>query len=154
MIEGPNIKNNPLRISVFLLVVSYFLGEFFLPKYPLIYMLNLLGILGFMISLFLFFSSINLFQSYEENPNPATSTKRLIKTGIYAYTRNPIYLSFVLFLFSMFMIFENVMYFISALGLAYWIHNYVIKFEEQYLIKELSEEYKSYMNSVSRWFFF
>tara|TARA_B100001245_G_C22611172_1_gene302032 strand:- start:244 stop:567 length:324 start_codon:yes stop_codon:yes gene_type:complete len=107
-----------------------------------------------MISLFLFFSSFNLFKSYEENPDPTTSTKRLIQTGIYAYTRNPIYLSFVLFLFSMFMIFENVMYFISALGLAYWIHNYVIKFEEQYLVKEFPEEYKGYMNSVSRWILF
>ena len=154
MTEGPNIKGNPLKISVLLLVVSYFLGEFFFPKYPLIYMLNLLGILGFMISLFLFFSSFNLFKSYEENPDPTTSTKRLIQTGIYAYTRNPIYLSFVLFLFSMFMIFENVMYFISALGLTYWIHNYVIKFEEQYLVKELPEEYKGYMNSVSRWILF
>ena len=37
MIYGPNIKGNPLKISVGLLVVSYLLGEFILPKYPLLY---------------------------------------------------------------------------------------------------------------------
>ena len=51
----------------------------------------------------------------------------------------------------MFLVFENVMYFLTALCLSYWIHNYVIKFEEDYLLKKFSDEYKSYMSSVSRW---
>ena len=154
MNNGPNIKGNPLYISVFLLVVSYLLGEFIFPKYPLMYLINLLGILGLIISLIFFFSAFNLFNSYEENPLPTSITKRLIKTGIFAYTRNPIYLAFVLFHLSMFMVFENVMYFLSALVLALWIHNYVIRSEEKYLLEEFSEEYKRYKEAVRRWIFF
>ena len=42
---GPDVKGNPLYISVYLLIGSYILGEFIFPKYPLLYVLNLLGIL-------------------------------------------------------------------------------------------------------------
>ena len=59
--------------------------------------------------------------------DPTSTTNRIIKTGIFAYTRNPIYLAFVMFFLSMFLVFENVMYFLSAVGLAFWLHNYVIK---------------------------
>jgi len=154
MSEGPKVKGNPLRLSVYLLVVSYAVGEFILPKYLLIYPINLIGIIGLMISLFFFFSGFNIFKSYKEDPVPTSVSKRLIKTGIFAYTRNPIYVSFVLFHFSMFLVFENVMYFLTSIGLAFWIHNYVIKAEEDYLLEIFSDEYERYKVAVSRWVFF
>ena len=154
MNQGPLVKGNPLRIAVYLLIPCYLIGEFIFPKYPLLYLFNLIGIIGLFISLILFFSGFSIFKSYEENPTPKSVTKKLIKTGIFAYTRNPIYISFLLFHFSMFLTFENVMYFITSIGLAIWIHNYVINAEEEYLIKELSDEYKRYMNAVKRWGFF
>ena len=154
MNQGPLVIGNPLKISIYLLIPCYFFGEFIIPNYPLIYLINLLGVIGLIISLFLFFSGFNIFKSYEENPAPKSITKKIIKTGIFAYTRNPIYLAFILFHFSMFLTFENVMYFLTSIGLAIWIHNYVIKPEESYLLKEFSDEYPRYMNSVKRWFFF
>ena len=78
----------------------------------------------------------------------------MIKTGIYAYTRNPIYLSFVLFLLSMFLVFENVMYFLSSIGLAIWLHHWVIKNEEEYLFSKFSDDFERYKISVNRWLFF
>ena len=154
MLERPNIKGNPLRISVYLLILSYIIGEFLIPKYPLFYLINLIGILGLIISIFIFFSGFNLFNSYSENPVPNSPSEKLIKTGIFAYTRNPIYLSFVLFHLSMFLVFENVMYLITAIIQGIWIHNKVIKYEEEYLLKKFNEEYRRYMNSVKRWIFF
>ena len=154
MSEGPKVKGNPLRLSVYLLVVSYIFGEFILPKYLLIYPINLIGMIGLMISLLFFFSGFNIFKTYKENPVPTSTSNRLIKTGIFAYTRNPIYVSFVLFHFSMFLVFENVMYFLTSIGLAFWIHIYVIKPEEDYLLEIFSDEYKRYMEAVSRWIFF
>ena len=154
MSKGPSVKGNPLRISVYLLIPCYLFGEFILPKYSLLYMFNLLGIVGLITSVFLFFSGFNIFKSYEENPRPKSITKRLIKTGIFAYTRNPIYIAFVLFHFSMFLTFENVVYFITSIGIAIWINSYVIKAEEEYLLSEFSDEYQRYMSSVKRWIFF
>ena len=154
MSDGPKIKGNPLLVSVYLLVLCYIVGEFFIPKYSLLYPINLIGILGLVISLVFFFSGFNIFKSYAENPVPTSSSERLIKTGVFAYTRNPIYLSLVLFHLSMFLVFENVMYLLSAVGQTIWIHNYIIKFEEEYLLGKFTDEYQRYMNAVSRWLFF
>ena len=111
---GPAVKGNPLKIFVLLLVISYVVGEFLIPSYPLFTLLNLIGIMGLILCLALFFSSLNLFNSYKENPTPQSNTKRIIKTGIFAYCRNPMYLAFILFHFCMFLTFENVAYFLSA----------------------------------------
>ena len=154
MSDGPKIKGNPLLVSVYLLVICYVIGEFVIPKYSLLYTINLIGILGLVISLVFFFSGFNIFKSYAENPVPTSSSERLIKTGVFAYTRNPIYLSLVLFHLSMFLVFENVMYLLSAVGQTIWIHNYIIKFEEEYLLGKFTDEYQRYMNAVSRWLFF
>ena len=154
MNDGPKVNGNPLKISVYSLIVCYIIGEFIIPKYPLIYFLNLVGIIGLILSFILFFLGFDIFKSYKENPLPTSETKKLIKTGIFSYTRNPIYVSFVLFHFSMFLIFENVMYLLSSITLAFWIHNYVIKLEEKYLIKHFPEEYYSYMKAVNRWIIF
>ena len=154
MTNGPEIKGNPLKISVFLLVISYILGEFVIPKYHLVNFFNLFGILGLIASVSIFISGFAIFNSYGENPDPISSTDQLIKTGIFAYTRNPIYLSFVIFFLGMFLVFENVMYFLSAVGLGIWIHNYVIKFEEYFLLEKFPDEYKRYMKAVNRWIFF
>lgn len=154
MNDGPNVKGNPLRISVGLLVCSYIIGEFIIPKYPLIYFFNIIGILALIFSVSIFFTSFQMFKSYDENPSPKSNTNRIIKTGIFAYTRNPIYLSFIIFHISMFLIFGNVMYFLSAAGLSMWLHNYVVKQEEEFLSTKFPEEYNNYVKSVNRWIFF
>tara|TARA_B100001123_G_C15122585_1_gene951975 strand:+ start:145 stop:609 length:465 start_codon:yes stop_codon:yes gene_type:complete len=154
MTKGPEIKGNPLYISVSLLTFSYIIGEFFFPKYQLVYLINLIGVLGLILSASLFISGFSIFKSYEEDPAPSTSSNRLIKTGIFAYIRNPIYFSFILFLLSMFLVFENVMYFLSFLSLSIWLHHWVVKAEENYLQTVFNEEYIRYKQSVKRWLFF
>jgi len=151
---GPKVQGNPIRISVYILVISYVVGEFIIPKYPIIYLLNMVGLIGLVLSLIFFFSGFNLFKSYKENPIPTSDTKRLIKTGIFAYTRNPIYLALILFLFSMFLVFENIMYLLSSLGLFIWLNNYVIKEEENYLMNKFGDEFIRYCGAVKRWLIF
>ncbi len=148
---GPAIKGNPLNIFVILLVLSYIFGEFIIPKYSLFGLLNIIGVTGLIISLILFISSLNLFNSYKENPKPQTHTKRIIKTGIFAYCRNPMYLAFILFHISMFLTFENVCYFLSASGLFFWINNYIIPKEEKYLNEKFGDEYLRYNKAVKKW---
>jgi len=151
---GPAVKGNPLMIFALLLVVSYIFGEFFIPKYVLLNLLNLIGIIGLIISLAIFFTSLNLFNSYKENPTPQANTKRIIKTGIFAYCRNPMYLAFISFHFSMFLTFENVANLLSAIGLFIWINQYVIPIEENYLQEKFGDEYDRYLQAVKKWMFF
>ena len=151
---GPAVKGNPLMISVSLLIISYIVGEFIIPQYPLFILLNLIGMMGLILSLGLFFTSLNLFNAYKENPTPQANTKRIIKTGIFAYCRNPMYLSFISFHFSMFLTFENVAYLLSAMGIFIWIDRYVIPIEERYLLEKFEDEYERYFQAVKKWMFF
>ena len=50
---GPNVNGNPLQIFGILLVISYVVGEFIIPKYILFTLLNLIGIIGLILMLFL-----------------------------------------------------------------------------------------------------
>ena len=151
---GPEIKGNPLHISVYLLIGSYVIGEFIFPKYPLIYPLNLLGVFLIILAPIIFFSSRNAFYAHEENPLPQTETDKIIKTGIYAYSRNPIYLSFIFFHLGMFLTFENIMYFLCSIFLFFWLNNYVIAEEEKYLKNKFNDEFIRYCQSVKKWIFF
>ena len=54
---GPDVKGNPLYISVYLLIASYILGEFIFPKYPLLHFFNLFGILIIILMVILTLSS-------------------------------------------------------------------------------------------------
>ena len=151
---GPDVKGNPLYISVYLLIASYIIGEFIFPKYPLFYILNLFGLLIIILMVIVFFSSRNALKAHEEKLPPQTETNRIIKTGIYAYSRNPIYLCFVLFHLGMFLTFENIMYFLCSIGLFFWLNNFVIYEEEKYLKDKFGDEFERYCNSVKRWIFF
>ena len=62
--------------------------------------------------------------------------------------------SFVLFHFSLFLVFENVMYFLTSIILFIWINNYVIKPEEEYLTNTFGDEYTRYKEAVSKWIIF
>tara|TARA_Y100000590_G_scaffold157346_1_gene180810 strand:- start:171 stop:635 length:465 start_codon:yes stop_codon:yes gene_type:complete len=154
MNEGPNIKGNPLYAFTILIVLSYFFGTFIIPIYPLAYFFNLIGVIGLLLSIGIFIAGFNLFKTYEENPLPQSEAIKLIKTGIFSYMRNPIYTAFILFLFSMFLVFENVVYFLSFVGFSIWVHNFVVKIEEDYLQKKFNDEYSRYKLAVKRWIFF
>lgn len=154
MNDGPKVIGNPLRVSVYLLVAAYIVGEFIFPKYEIAYLFQLVGILGLILSVIIFFSGFKIFKTYDEDPVPTSTTNRIIKTGIFAYSRNPIYLSFVMFHLGMFLVFENVAYFLSGSGIAIWLHFYVIKMEEKYLLETFPEEFERYMGAVKRWLFF
>jgi protein-S-isoprenylcysteine O-methyltransferase Ste14 len=71
--------------------------------------------------------------------------------GIYAYTRNPMYLS-LLFLYSGIAIFRgNLRTFLLLPLLVLVIQEYVIQREETYLGQAFSTEYPDYKKRVRRW---
>ena len=149
---GPAVRGNPLRIFVLLLVISYFVGEFFIPSYPLFNLLNLIGIMGLILCLALFLSSLNLFNSYKENPTPQSNTKRIIKTGIFAYCRNPMYLAMLILQVGIGMILSMI-HIIFFTILTYIVFKYyVIIPEEVYLEKKFKMKYINYKRLVNRWF--
>jgi protein-S-isoprenylcysteine O-methyltransferase Ste14 len=76
---------------------------------------------------------------------------KLVTSGVFALSRNPIYVAFVFILFGQFLIFSNwifLVYIGAAIGL---FHRQVLR-EEDYLKKHYSEEYLEYCDRVRRYF--
>jgi protein-S-isoprenylcysteine O-methyltransferase Ste14 len=79
-----------------------------------------------------------------ENPD------KLITDGIFAYTRNPIYVAFGFILIGQFVIFPNWILLIYLLT-GFWLFNRQIKREEAYLKVHYGQEYEEYTRKVRRY---
>jgi protein-S-isoprenylcysteine O-methyltransferase Ste14 len=86
------------------------------------------------------------------NPMRPNKTRSLIVTGVFAFTRNPIYLGdvFVLLAVGAWLGTFNCL---AATALFVWyINEFQIKPEEQALSAKFGESYRAYSYSVRRWF--
>ena len=82
------------------------------------------------------------------NPSKATY---LVTTGIYRYSRNPMYLAIAVVLFSWMIALGNLVNIIVLVLFIYYITTYQIKPEEEVLTKLFYKDYKEYCKKVRRW---
>jgi protein-S-isoprenylcysteine O-methyltransferase Ste14 len=82
---------------------------------------------------------------------PISPTSRIVTTGIYAHTRNPMYLGMSLFTAGLALVL-NSLWFLIALPLAvYAVTKLAIEPEENYLERKFGAEYLAYKSKVRRW---
>jgi protein-S-isoprenylcysteine O-methyltransferase Ste14 len=75
---------------------------------------------------------------------------RLITSGIFAFSRNPIYTAFAMVLVGEFLIFPNMILLIYT-GAAIWLFHRQVVREEEYLKMHYGKEYEEYCNRVRRY---
>ena len=75
---------------------------------------------------------------------------KLITTGVFAFSRNPIYLAFALILLGQFLIFSNWILLIY-LGAAGWLFHRQVLREEDFLKGHHGQEYTQYCDQVRRY---
>ena len=75
---------------------------------------------------------------------------KLITSGVFGYSRNPIYVAFLLVLSGQFLIFPNWILLIYLLA-ATWLINRQIVREEAYLIEHYGRQYTDYRQRVRRY---
>lgn len=91
------------------------------------------------------------FAHFAQPTDPGQPTSKIIKTGVFAISRNPLYLGGVLVLLGVALSF-HLLWSMLALLLSIVLCRYVLILpEERYLITKFGEEYKDYMASVHRW---
>ena len=83
-------------------------------------------------------------------PGLETPPERLVSTGPYAYTRNPMYLGHIIFLTGLALTLQSWLAAAITIGVAIWFHARVIG-DEKKLAERLGKPYIDYMNSVRRW---
>ena len=75
---------------------------------------------------------------------------RLVTTGIFAFSRNPIYVAFAIVLIGEFLIFANWILLTYAGG-AFWLFHRQVLREEAYLAQQYGQEYLAYRKRVRRY---
>jgi protein-S-isoprenylcysteine O-methyltransferase Ste14 len=98
---------------------------------------------------FLFLSLVSFGKSFRVGIDQDCPDK-LVTTGVFAYTRNPIYLAFALVLLGQFLLFSNwilLVYMIAAI----WLFHRQVSREEEYLKKHYGQQYSEYCGRVRRY---
>src|SRR6266540_701010 len=75
---------------------------------------------------------------------------KLITSGVFAFSRNPIYVAFAFILSGQFLILPNWILFVYTLAGIWLFHRQVLR-EEEYLKKHYGKEYLEYRNRVRRY---
>jgi protein-S-isoprenylcysteine O-methyltransferase Ste14 len=83
-------------------------------------------------------------------PGPERIADRLITTGIYRYTRNPMYLGHIIFLAGLALTLQSILGALVAAGTAIWFHYRVLE-DERRLLENYGDACRTYMEQVKRW---
>ncbi|MCP3699449.1 MAG: isoprenylcysteine carboxylmethyltransferase family protein [Aliivibrio sp.] len=143
----------PLIMLLFMVTVFGFdkimpFNLFYLPwlTYALVISLIVLG--GF-VSLW----GVKEFRDAKTTVNPLKpeSSSSLVNSGIYQYTRNPMYLGLLLILLSVVVYTQHPLGLLSALGFVAYMNRFQIEPEEKMLVKLFGDEFVDYRNQVKRW---
>ncbi len=87
------------------------------------------------------------------DPTKPGSTSSLVVAGIYNYTRNPMYVGFVLILLGWGALLSNLAALAFVPGFAAYINRFQIRPEERILSALFPREYPAYRAKVRRWIF-
>ena len=85
------------------------------------------------------------------HPHTPEKTTTVVDSGIYAYSRNPMYLSLVLVLLALAIYLQNISCFTVIPFFIWYITQYQIKPEERMLDKLFVDDYQAYCTKVRRW---
>jgi len=105
------------------------------------------------VSLFIGLSAIYSFRKHKTTVNPTTpeATSTIVNTGIYAFSRNPMYLAMVIFLIGVSFLCGNFLAFLPIPLFIWFITTFQIKPEEEALTINFKDDYKQYGKKVRRW---
>lgn len=85
------------------------------------------------------------------NPLRPETASSLVDNGIYQYTRNPMYLGFLLFLVAWAFYLSSPMTLLGVVGYVLYMNHFQIQLEEQVLQRIFGKPYETYKLKVRRW---
>lgn len=85
------------------------------------------------------------------NPMKPDSTSSLVVSGIYRYTRNPMYLGFLLILLGWAAFLSNVLALVALPAFVLYMNRFQISPEQRVLASLFADDYAEYRARVGRW---
>ena len=96
-------------------------------------------------------AALSLFRRTGQDPKPWAPTPEIVATGIYRFTRNPMYVGMALVLLALGLAFANawiVALVPTTLAVVYWT---AVRHEEAYLERKFGAAYARYKAATRRW---
>ncbi len=93
-----------------------------------------------------------VFNRLNTHIEPWKPTSSIISTGLYGYSRNPIYVAFAAITIGIGLMVSSLWVMMSFLPASIAVFLVAIKKEEVYLEKKFGDEYLNYKEKVRRWF--
>jgi protein-S-isoprenylcysteine O-methyltransferase Ste14 len=134
----------PLLIGT---VVEYFVPTSLLPTLPSI----IIGLLFSWTSLPFIILSLRSFYKVKTAFDARRTTTTLVTTGIYKISRNPAYLSLVLFYIGLSFLINSIWILVLVIPAIYSVQKFCIEREEKYLEGKFGRQYVEYKKQVRRW---
>lgn len=97
------------------------------------------------------FTAIRQFVAHHEHPSPYKPTNAIMSSGIYRFTRNPIYVGFMVVVLAASVGINNWWVLLSIVPLFLLLQFGVVLPEEKYLSGKFGAPYDDYRRQVRRW---
>jgi protein-S-isoprenylcysteine O-methyltransferase Ste14 len=99
----------------------------------------------------LFLLSLREFRSHGTSVRGTERTTMVVRTGPYRFSRNPIYLAFVLFILGLSLWLNDLWLLVALVAFAGFISIMIIPREERFLERNFQPQYSEYKAAVRRW---
>ena len=145
------LKIPPPLLVLILVVSNYFSSK----KIGLILISNqkLISFIIFLIGVIILINPIVKFIKSKTTIDPIKFKKvnKLITSGIYKYSRNPMYLGLLMIVISTSILYLNIFSIATPMLFYFWINRFQIKREEIFLTEKFGKEYLLYKAKTRRW---
>ena len=134
-------------------ILMHFVDPFSLPQIRGIFRQILIpvGIVILIVGIGIIVLARTEFAHYDQPTDPGHPTSKVVKTGVFTISRNPLYLGSVFVFLGIALIF-NLLWTIITLLISIIISHFILIIpEERYLAAKFGEEYNEYFVSVHRW---
>lgn len=138
--------------TLLLSVITMLVLNFLYPVLDIIYYpFTLIGVFPLVLGLMISISGSKLFEKIGTNIKTFNKPDKLVTQSLFAYSRNPMYLGFVLLLLGISILLGSLSPFIISFFYFMLLNNWYIPFEEKCCEETLGEEYLAYKSIVRRW---
>ena len=151
--DRPNISPivHPPVVTLAFLLIVYALGRFVPVPLTVPAMLRYIGLAFAFVGFLLGIGAFIEFMKARTTLDPHGAAKQLVTSGIYRFTRNPIYLGFLLVLVGLPLYFGLYWGIVLAPLYVFLMNRLVIQHEEAYLERKFGKMYMDYTSQARRW---
>lgn len=146
-----DIKVQPPLLVLIHVVLTFVLARLIPLPLSVPPVLQTLGLLLAMFGFLLGVAALIAFRGARSKSNTHNSVARLVTSGVYGFTRNPVYLGFVLILIGLSLSIGSYWGVFLAPILIILFNRLVVEPEENYLAQKFGKEFEDYKTKVRRW---